>query len=171
MVSAHLKAAAHWLAGFHGVCGIDGTAPSGPSHGDFWARNLLLGPSCSDSGNFDVAVVDWESFRPSGPAFYDLFHFPVTYVENYPWHQYRRLPLPEAFRLGFLEGNPVSRALRRYFCMYCSRVGMDAEPLDSLLRAYLKARMGEPGTRQGNPWSECLELLEAHPSAVLSCDP
>jgi hypothetical protein len=96
-VDRHFDAAADWLFRFHRA--------TGASHGDFWARNLLVGPT---------AVVDWEHFTKEAPIDADLFHFPLTYGLNYPWERWRRLPPGEAFRRTFLEDNRVSRAVRRY---------------------------------------------------------
>lgn len=100
-VGRHLDAAADWLLRFHRA--------TGASHGDFWARNLLIGPT---------AVVDWEHFSEEAPIQADLFHFPLTYGLNYPWKRWRRLPPDQAFRRTFLEDNRVSRAVRRYLARF-----------------------------------------------------
>lgn len=100
-VDRHFDAAADWLFEFHRA--------TGASHGDFWARNLLVGPT---------AVVDWEHFTEEAPIHADLFHFPLTYGLNYPWERWRRLPPEEAFRRTFLEDNRVSRAVRRYLARF-----------------------------------------------------
>ncbi|MFP5284343.1 MAG: hypothetical protein ACLGI9_01250 [Thermoanaerobaculia bacterium] len=100
-VDRHFDAAADWLVRFHQA--------TGASHGDFWARNLLVGPT---------AVVDWEHFTEQAPIHADLFHFPLTYGLNYPWERWRRLPPDEAFRRTFLEDNRVSRAVRRYLARF-----------------------------------------------------
>lgn len=100
-VDRHFDAAADWLFRFHRT--------TGASHGDFWARNLLVGPT---------AVVDWEHFKEEAPLYGDLFHFPLTYGLNYPWERWRRLPPEEAFRRTFLEDNRVSRAVRRYLSRF-----------------------------------------------------
>jgi hypothetical protein len=100
-VDRHFDAAADWLLKFHRA--------TGASHGDFWARNLLVGPT---------AVVDWEHFTEEAPIYADLFHFPLTYGLNYPWERWRRLPPKEAFRRTFLEENRVSRAVRRYLARF-----------------------------------------------------
>lgn len=101
VVDRHFDAAADWLFEFHRA--------TGASHGDFWARNLLVGPT---------AVVDWEHFSEEAPIQADLFHFPLTYGLNYPWERWRRLPPDEAFRRTFLEDNRVSRAVRRYLARF-----------------------------------------------------
>jgi hypothetical protein len=101
VVDRHFDAAAEWLFKFHQA--------TGASHGDFWARNLLVGPT---------AVVDWEHFTEEAPIYADLFHFPLTYGLNYPWARWRRLPPDEAFRRTFLEDNRVSRAVRRYLARF-----------------------------------------------------
>lgn len=100
-VDRHFDAAADWLLRFHRA--------TGASHGDFWARNLLVGPT---------AVVDWEHFSDEAPIHADLFHFPLTYGLNYPWERWRRLPPDEAFRRTFLEDNRISRAVRRYLARF-----------------------------------------------------
>jgi hypothetical protein len=108
-VRRHFEAAADWLARFHRT--------TGASHGDFWARNLLVAP------NGKAAVVDWEHFSLEVPFHEDLFHFPLTYGLNYPWERWRRLPPEEAFRRTFLEDNRVSRAVAAYFAHYAERAG------------------------------------------------
>jgi hypothetical protein len=100
-VDRHFDAAADWLFRFYRA--------TGASHGDFWARNLLVGPT---------AVVDWEHFTAEAPLDKDLFHFPLTYGLNYPWERWRRLPPEEAFRRTFLQDNRVSRAVRRYLSRF-----------------------------------------------------
>jgi hypothetical protein len=100
-VDRHFDAAAEWLLRFHQA--------TGASHGDFWARNVLVGPT---------AVVDWEHFTEEAPIDKDLFQFPLTYGLNYPWERWRRLPPEEAFRRTFLEDNRVSRAVRRYLARF-----------------------------------------------------
>lgn len=100
-VDRHFDAAADWLFNFHRA--------TGASHGDFWARNLLVGPT---------AVVDWEHFTEEAAIYADLFHFPLTYGLNYPWERWRRHPPEEAFRRTFLEDNRVSRAVRRYLARF-----------------------------------------------------
>jgi hypothetical protein len=115
-VDRHFDAAADWLLRFHQA--------TGASHGDFWARNLLVGPT---------AVVDWEHFTEEAPIYADLFHFPLTYGLNYPWERWRRLPPDEAFRRTFLEDNRVSRAVRRYL----ARFG-DPAALRSAFEAWLE---------------------------------
>jgi hypothetical protein len=103
-VDRHFDAAAEWLFRFHRA--------TGASHGDFWARNLLVGLVGP------TAVVDWEHFTEEAPIDADLFHFPLTYGLNYPWERWRRLPPDEAFRRTFLEDNRVSRAVRRYLARF-----------------------------------------------------
>lgn len=108
-VRRHFEAAADWLARFHRA--------TGASHGDFWARNLLVGPDGRAS------VVDWEHFTPEAPFHEDLFHFALTYGLNYPWERWRRLPAEEAFRRTFVEDNRVSRAVAAYFTRYAEKTG------------------------------------------------
>jgi hypothetical protein len=125
-VDAHFDAAAKWLAKFH-----DATAAT---HGDFWARNLLL----NESG--EAGVVDWERFATDAPPTLDLFHFPLTYGQSYPWTRYRRLPPEQAFAKTFLESNHVSQAVRRYLQTYASARGMAWATLAPRFRSFLPER-------------------------------
>ncbi|MCU1229215.1 MAG: aminoglycoside phosphotransferase family protein [Acidobacteria bacterium] len=136
-VDAHFDAAAQWLAKFH-----DATAAT---HGDFWARNLLL----NESGG--VGVVDWELFTTDAPPTLDLFHFPLTYGLNYPWTRYRRLPPEQAFAKTFLESNRVSQAVRRYLQTYAAARGMAWTTMAPRFRAFLSEPSPRPGTRN-LPW-------------------
>jgi hypothetical protein len=111
-VDRHFDDAAEWLASFHAAtAGSDPGERTGSwsaaSHGDFWARNLLLG----ETGG--TGVVDWEDFSLLAAPFTDLFHFPLTYGLAYPWQNYRRLPAEAAFSRTFLEPNHISRAVMR----------------------------------------------------------
>jgi len=156
-VRRHMEAAADWLARFHRALAMDPTAGRGPSHGDFWARNLLLAP---DRGSRVTGLVDWELFDPEGLPHHDLFHFPVTYAQNHPGSRPRRVPLPAAFRRAFLRRTPLSRAVGRYFDGYCARIDIAPRILEPLLRDYLRARAQQDGTEGGEDWLECLDLLD-----------
>ncbi len=105
--------------------------PLSAIHGDFWARNLLLGDGPLP------AVVDWEHFRPQGNPAADLFHFPLTYGLNHPWRRYRRLPPLAGFRQTFLERNRVSRAVRGYLSRYGRARELDLDLLRGLFLLHL----------------------------------
>jgi len=140
--------------------------PCSAVHGDFWARNLLL---CGDR----VGVVDWEHFRDVGSPLEDLFHFALSYGLNYPWSRYRRLPPLEAFRHTFLERNPVSRAVRRYFEAYGSRTGLPPEAWWHLLRLHLLTRplpAGEPAPHEPTLRLELERLLACADRSLLRGD-
>jgi len=113
------------------------------SHGDFWARNLLL----EGRGDALPAVVDWEHFSEQAPPFEDLFHFPLTYGLNYPWSRYRRCLPDQAFRRTFLEDNHVSLAVRLYFAAYCAQSGLDPKVLRPLFHLYLLSRFRSESSR------------------------
>lgn len=148
-VRRHFAAAAEWLARFH--------AATSAAHGDFWARNLLVGPDGR------AAVVDWEYFREDAPPYEDLFHFPLTYGLNYPWERWRRLPPDEAFRRTFLEDNRVSRAVASYLARYANAAGVDPASLRRLFGAYLETR-----PESGLPWAELRSLLGRAGRSVFS---
>jgi hypothetical protein len=114
--------------------------PATAVHGDFWARNLLLGVG-------DVpGVVDWEGYRTRGSPARDLFHFPLTYGLAYPWIRSRRTRPVEAFRRTFLERNRVSAAVRRYLWRYARRSGIERALLRSLLLVRLLEEDGGGGS-------------------------
>lgn len=203
-VEAHFRAAADWLAAFHGatlrpgstlvpgpedrararsLAGATGTGdppwyedllrrlahrPIHPSagHGDFWARNLLLAEERgTTAGATGARVVDWEHFQEEAPPFRDLFHFAVSYGANYPWWEYRRLPLPQAFRRTFLEDNHVSRAVRRYVARYGGHAGLSPPLLDRLFRLYLLRRTDGAAGEDRRRWMACWRALPdgSHP--------
>jgi hypothetical protein len=137
-------------------------------HGHFSSRNLILRSDADESGSSGggACVVDWDQFDPAGSPFTDLFHFPLTYVFNFPWSRYRRRPPVEAFRRGFLEENAVSREVRAFFMGYCSRTGMEPRLLDLLCRMHLLGRARqEPG---GGVWLRCQRLLRRADRSVLT---
>jgi hypothetical protein len=168
-VRPHLDSASDWLVKFHQTLGTTASAGVGPSHGDYWARNLLLAPA-REPGRFPATVVvDWEAFDPQGPAHHDLFHFPITYAQNYPWRRYGRLPLPEAFRLGFLERTPVSHAVEGYFARYCAGLSVEPGTLEPLFRDYLLTKASTTGGNEGELWLECRGLLDLSSSVFSRC--
>jgi len=129
-VDEHFEAAARWLSAFHLATRTSDTSmvngvevPHSAMHGDFWARNVLLGPDGA------AGVVDWEHFLPSASPLTDLVHYATTYGINYPWSRYRRVPEPEALRRTFRETNRVSRAVRRYFDLYAELTGIPARAI------------------------------------------
>jgi hypothetical protein len=145
--------------------------PTSAVHGDFWARNLLLGDGALPF------VVDWEHYGPRGGPTTDLFHFPLTYGLNHPWARYRRCPPLEAFRRTFVQGNRVSRAVRDYFIRYGRLRNMDLELLRSLFLLHLltlgnrgpSATTRAPGPSSGEtPWIPAYRLIVAAERSVFS---
>ena len=115
--------------------------PLASSHGDFWARNVLVDVHPGHTSDAALTgVVDWECFREEAPPFEDLFHFPLTYGLNYPWSRYGRTSPDTAFGQTFLEDNHVSREVRRYFHRYCALGGLDPQRLGALFRLFLLGR-------------------------------
>lgn len=170
-VEDQMEAASDWLVGFQRALGLDASEGVGPSHGDYWARNLLLAYRGNGTKEVSASVVDWEHFDPRGRSQGDLFHFAITYAHNYPWRLYRRLPLPDAFRLGFMERTSVSRAMSSYFSRYCTGTGLHPRNLEDLLRHHLRVAATEKGNEWGEPWVRCLELLDRNRPVALQCDP
>jgi hypothetical protein len=145
--------------------------PHSAVHGDFWARNLLLGEEPLPS------VVDWEHYVARGGPGADLFHFPLTYGLNHPWTRYRRRPPLEAFRRTFLEDNRVSRAVRDYFVRYGRLRGLDLDVLRSLFLLHLLTPGGRgahgtiraPGPSPGEtPWIPAYRLMVTAERSVFS---
>jgi hypothetical protein len=152
-VDTHFDAAASWLAKFH-----DATAAT---HGDFWARNLLI----DESGR--AGVVDWELFTTEEPPGRDLFHFPLTYGLSYPWTRYRRLPTEQAFAKTFLESNRLSRAVRRYLQTYAVARGMAWTTMAPQFRSFLAAQAHPPGTAK-LPWRTLATMFDRSAESVFS---
>lgn len=160
-VGLHMRHAAGWLARFHRSLAIDPSSRKGPSHGDFWARNLLLGASRGRGETRVTGVVDWEHFDPEGCPHHDLFHFPLAYARNHPKLGIRTGSLPIAFRRAFLEKTPLAREVGLYLSRYCAMTGLPPNMLESHLRDYLRAQAGEAGPGGGSEaWLECLLLLD-----------
>lgn len=140
--------------------------PLSAAHGDFWARNLLM-PADGDRpegegharGSDAAGVVDWEHFAPAAPPFVDPFHFAVAYGSSVRWRGAGRLPLPEAFRLTFLEENTVSRALAGFLRRWAERAGLRPDLLDPLFRLYVLRRIGEAAPEELSGWEACWRPL------------
>lgn len=143
--------------------------PLSAVHGDFWIRNLLMRRHADSMRSWrdGACVVDWEHFEPAGSPFTDLFHFAITYVLNFPWSRYRRRAPLEAFRLGFLKENAVSREVREFLMGYCSRTGTDPRLLAPLAHMHLleRARQDRDGA---DVWLGCHQLLERAERSVLT---
>jgi aminoglycoside phosphotransferase (APT) family kinase protein len=137
-------------------------------HGDFWIRNLLMrrDPGTGGSWSDGAGVVDWEDFQPIGSPFTDLFHFAMTYVLNFPWSRYRRRPPVQAFRLGFIHRNVVSRQVRDFFMEYCARTGTDPRLLTPIAQVYLLERARQKP--DSDVWLRCHELLQQAAHSVLT---
>lgn len=150
--------------------------PLASSHGDFWARNVLVGVNPPNTSNGGLpGVVDWECFQEEAPPFEDLFHFPLTYGLNYPWSRYSRTSAGTAFSQTFLEGNHVSREVRRYFHRYCALGGLDPQLLGPLFRLYLLGRAASAYRTQDDRcrqdrrfWLRCLRTLVESDQSVFS---
>jgi hypothetical protein len=160
-VDAHFGAASRWLAEFHLATRSNELSAS---HGDFWARNVLM-------GGHSIAVVDWENFTEATPPHVDLFQYALTYGVNYAGARLRRVAPELAFTRTFLVPTRVSRAVRRYFSDYAQRTGTPLASLLPTFRTYLETHgtLGvarpQPGTRS-LPWDRFLTLLHAAPHSV-----
>jgi aminoglycoside phosphotransferase (APT) family kinase protein len=129
------------------------------SHGDFWARNLLLNGSNAASG-----VVDWEQCQAGAPAFNDMFHFVVTYGLAFRWPG--RPSAEAAFHRTFFERNWVSTMVKRSLARYCLRSGLTLAALPAALAVYLarqhRAARTSPDMRptgDQDVWIRCLKVL------------
>lgn len=149
------------------------------SHGDFWARNLLMsGAGKKGNGSTLSGVVDWERFSEKAPPFEDLFYFPLTYCFNYHWSPYQRRSPEEAFRLGFLKETPISRAVCQYFKSYCEQTVLSHKLLEPLFRFFLLDRWIQgirksPGTeincdKDGILWIKLYQMLDSSDRSVFS---
>lgn len=166
-------AAASWLAAFHGPARSDSRRLTACGHGDYWAHNILL----TDGGGWP-AVVGWEHFAADAPRFLDLYHFPLSYVLLQPWIRVGPCSPVHAFRLGFLDANPVSGAVRAYLERYCQETGLEPSCLRGLLHEYLQTRgLPVPGREAGDAGvrrdlaARCRGLLEdaAEPAFLPPC--
>jgi hypothetical protein len=137
------------------------TLPSVSAHGDFWARNLLLGPGGR------AGVVDWEHARLEAEPLDDLFHFAVSYALDYPWSRYRRLPPEPALRRGFTGDGPVARAIAAYLGAVSEPLGLEREALRPLLAAHLLTRP----LRRGTPESDADTALRARLALLVAGTP
>ena len=82
----------------------DAPLPALPCHGDFWARNVLLGEDGEVAG-----VVDWESSHDGSPLA-DVVHFAFAHAQLLG--QRRRLDPVAAFRAALLSEGRLAGAAR-----------------------------------------------------------
>jgi O-antigen/teichoic acid export membrane protein/aminoglycoside phosphotransferase (APT) family kinase protein len=167
-----------WTDRIHTLC-VHKKVPLVASHGDFWARNLLLSETDGGAnGSALSGVVDWERFSEEAPPFEDLFHFPLTYGFNYHWFAYQKRSPEEAFRLAFLKETPVSRSVRQYFKSYCEQTVLSHELLEPLFRFFLLDRWIQgirksPGTetkcdKDSILWIKLYQMLDKADRSVFS---
>jgi phosphotransferase family enzyme len=110
---------AHVLEGARQFCSPFETAPFGPLHGDFTAWNIRR-----DSGR--LAIVDWECYRKSAPAAWDLFHFIVAgavEVED---------KLPGRIYASITGSGETADLVKAYFRL----IGADPSLINPLLASY-----------------------------------
>jgi len=134
------------------------------SHGDFWARNLVLPRSAAGL----AGVVDWEHGSAEASPFFDLLHFLLTYGLDYPWSRYRRRRITEAFRLTCLERNCVSEAAQEYLRQHCERTATDPALLLPAAHLHLLALAHRSPPPQRAPWRACQRLLQRAATSVFS---
>jgi aminoglycoside phosphotransferase (APT) family kinase protein len=163
LVAAARPAELGWFAQLCESCAARPVPPV-RSHGDFWARNLLL--HVEDAARDPAGVVDWEA-SVQGSPFDDLFQFATSYGLAYPWQRYRRANTEEALRRTFLLENRVSHAVRMYLRTYCSERGMDPSALASWFRLFLLGR-AQASAPKGNVWIRFDEMLATAGRSVFS---
>lgn len=127
----------------------DERLPLTGSHGDFWARNIMIG---SDG----LSVIDWDSYKDQSPAFHDLFHFAVSYGLSYPWQPGRWADPATAFRSAFLSNSWLSELTRRHFHNYSRVMGLSPAMLKIFFPVYLAEQaLAELRTAPSRQASEC----------------
>lgn len=99
-------------------------------HGDFWARNVMLGEG-------GVSVIDWDGYKDCSPPFHDLFHFAVSYGLSYPWQLGRWADPSAAFRSTILADTWLSRLLRELLRDYCRVMAVSPVLLQVFFPVYL----------------------------------
>ena len=116
--------------------------PAVPVHGDYWARNTLVGRS---SGVDLRGVVDWEGYRSAGSPLGDLFQFPVTYGlavcgprPGSSRDGERRAV--DALRHTFCGTGTLAREVAAYGRRWCEKVEIDPRLLGPLFRCFLRLR-------------------------------
>ena len=146
--------------------------PMVASHGDYWARNILLdGEGCDMSvrqAQELPGVVDWEHYSAQTPFFLDLFHFPVTYGLNFPWNRQGKVDLEEALTRTFLEENIVSLEVRRYFGHYARRAGLEGSLVSDMFHIYLLNRLPEYRAEERAVWLRLHRALLSTDRSVFS---
>lgn len=163
-VERHFEAAAAWLASFHNATR---RGELSFSHGDFWARNLLV----VEGTGAPSGAVDWEHASEEAPPFEDLFHFPLTYGLNCLWSRYRRLPPEEAFHRTFVQDSGVSRAVCAYLRRYCAETGLDPGRLRPQFDLYLadhSRRASVNGAIEGGLWPRFHAMMATSGRSVFS---
>lgn len=143
-----------------------------PSHGDYWARNLLL------EGRRVRGVVDWEHYRDRALPTADLFHLLISYGLALRWTRFRRTPLRVAFRRTFVDRNRVSRGVRAALTMYAHARSTTLARLERLFLLHLLTRGARGGARGGPPepdpfpaeadWGFAYRIMRSSPRSVFA---
>ena len=128
--------------------------PALPCHGDFWARNVLLGEDGEVAG-----VVDWESSHEGSPLG-DIVHFAFAHAQLLG--QRRRLDPVSAFRAAFLDEGRLAAAARA--AAAATPYGGDGELRLAALRLHLldgaAGRLAGAGELPVETWLACDAALE-----------
>jgi hypothetical protein len=156
-VRGHFAAAAGWLAQFQNGRELG-------SHGDFWARNILLARGAT-------SVVDWEHFDPDGDPLADVFHFPLTYALAFRWELRERADSVEKFRRAFAVPNVLSSAIREWMSEFGAARGLDRSALRARMLTWLEAgaegRIARPRLTEGE-WSAMADVIRGRAQCVFS---
>lgn len=156
-VRGHFAAASQWLLQFQ-------RGRETGTHGDFWARNILLGWG-------GISVVDWEHFDSGGDPLADVFHFPVTYALAFRWELRERADSVEKFRRAFAESNVVCAAIREWMSEFGAARGLDQRAMRERMLRWLElgaeGRIARPRLTDGE-WSAMAEVIEGRAQCVFS---
>jgi hypothetical protein len=138
--------------------------PLAGSHGDFWARNLILDGA-------SIGVLDWEHYSERGEPFSDLFLFITSYGLSYPWTLGRWADPGDAFCATYTGGGWLPRLVRKELLRYCSEIGVFPKLLEILFPAFLAARAVRECTSALKGRSEGSSEHQAPSSALAAGEP
>ncbi len=113
-----------------------------PSHGDFWAGNLVR-------HNGSVAVVDWDNLDTVALPFEDLFFFSTTYGLNFPWKLGRWAAPHTAFRATYLQATEIADLVRGFLMNYCRAMELESRLIEVFFPVFLAKKAMQSASLQG----------------------
>ncbi len=138
-----------------------------PSHGDFWARNLLF------DENGLTGVVDWEHAEQQASPWNDLFFMLLSYAGEFCARNREKCQsIQQRLNNAFIQSTAISKINREVLQKFSQRQGLPLSRLRPMLGWYLLQQASEhKGNKREDLYQEFLSgytLLEQRPCFAFS---